>query len=123
MILGTGVDIVQIARIEASLKRFGDSFLERIFTPEEVAYCKKRKNPAPSIAARFAAKEALVKSLPEGESIALREIEVATSGSGKPSIMPGKALETIMENVGARAIHLSLSHERDYAIALVILEG
>ena len=123
MIIGTGIDIVKIARIEKSISRFGDAFLERIFTHNEISYCKRRRNPAPSLAARFAAKEAMIKAAPEGTFVPLKDIEVVLSDSGKPSIKPGDTLGAVMERAGVRAIHLSLSHERDNAVAMVILEG
>jgi len=123
VIHGVGVDIVDIDRIRNSLKHFGDDFLERVFTDSEVKYCKKRKDPHPSLAARFAAKEALIKALTTDETIPLKDIEVVISDSGKPSIVPGSRLRELLRSAGIKASHLSLSHEKRYAIAYVILES
>ena len=123
MIHGVGVDIVDIDRIRSSVSNFGDIFLERVYTPDEVSYSMKRKDPHPSLAARFAAKEALIKALTTDESIPLKDIEVVVADSGKPSIKPGKCLNELMNTLGISSIHLSLSHEKRYAVAYVIVEA
>lgn len=123
MIHGVGVDIVSIKRIEESVKNFEDSFLERIFTEEEIEYCYKKKDPYPSLAARFAAKEAVIKAVHTKDSIPLKDIEVAIAESGKPSIRPGGHLKEILDNEGVKSIHLSLSHEKKYAVAYAVLES
>jgi len=123
VIHGVGVDIVDIDRIRNSVSHFGEDFLERVFTPSEVEYCMKRKDPHPSLAARFAAKEAMIKALTTDESIPLRDIEVVMSDTGKPSIKPGIKLKEIMDTVSIKGSHLSLSHEKRYAVAYVILEA
>ena len=121
MILGVGVDIVDISRIEEAVQTF-DSFLERIYTQREIDYCYKRAKPHPSLAARFAAKEAVIKAMPTDESIPLKDIEVVVSESGRPSILPGKVLKEELKKTGVTDMHLSLSHEKTFAIAYCVVE-
>jgi holo-[acyl-carrier protein] synthase len=123
MIHGVGVDIVDIDRIRNSVGHFGEDFLERVFTPSEVEYCMKRKDPHPSLAARFAAKEAMIKALTTDDTIPLKDIEVAIAEGGKPSILPGLKLKEIMDSLDIKHSHLSLSHEKRYAVAYVVLES
>ncbi|HEB01951.1 MAG TPA: holo-[acyl-carrier-protein] synthase [Nitrospirae bacterium] len=121
MILGVGVDIVSNLRIEEAVQTF-DAFLERIYTPEEIKYCYKRAKPFPSLAARFAAKEAMIKAIPSRETIPMTEIEVVVEDNGQPSIHPGKTLKEELDKAGATAIHLSISHEKTYSVAYVVIE-
>lgn len=123
MIHGVGVDIVDIERIRNSVDHFGDDFLERVYTPSEIEYCMRRKDPHPSLAARFAAKEAMIKALTTCETIPLKDIEVIISEDGKPSISPGEKLREVMNSNGVCASHLSLTHEKRYAVAYVVLES
>lgn len=126
MIVGTGVDLSEIARIQQALERYGDQFLERIYTPAEIAYCRRKvRTCAESYAARFAAKEAGAKALGTGiaKGVGWREIEVAHLPGGRPTLLfHGRAAERAAA-MGVTAAHLSLSHGRDLAIATVILEG
>jgi len=124
MVLGLGSDLIEIPRIEASIRRFGDRFLARVFTPAEIAYCNRKKNAAESFAARFAAKEAGAKALGTGIShgIAWPEIEVRREPSGKPTLYwSGRALERA-QAMGVRRTSLSLTHAREIAFAVVIVE-
>ena len=121
MILGVGVDIVSNKRIEEAVQTF-DAFLERIYTPDEIAYCYKRAKPYPSLAARFGAKEAMIKAIPTCETIPMTEIEVVVADNGQPSIRPGKILKEELEKAGATGIHLSISHEKEYSVAYVVIE-
>lgn len=121
MILGVGVDIISNERIEEAVQTF-DAFLERIYTPEEIAYCYKRRKPYPSLAARFAAKEAMIKAIPSCETIPMTDIEVVVAESGQPSIHPGKVLQEELDKAGASRIHLSISHEKAYSVAYVVIE-
>ncbi|MFC1549572.1 holo-ACP synthase [Nitrospirota bacterium] len=123
MIHGVGVDIVDIERIRNSVANFGEDFLERVFTPSEIEYSMKRKDPHPSLAARFAAKEAMIKALTTDETIPLKDIEVVVSESGKPSIRPGEKLSEIMDGLNIQSSHLSLTHEKRYAVAYIVLEA
>lgn len=126
MIVAIGIDLVEITRLEEVLARRGQRFRNRVFTAGEIDYCERRAGPArsSSYAARFAAKEAVMKALRTGwsEGIGWKDIEVVCEPSGAPTIqLHGRALERLNE-IGAR-IHLSLSHSGGVAIAQVVLEG
>jgi holo-[acyl-carrier protein] synthase len=124
MVLGLGTDLIETGRVEASIARFGERFLERIFSPEEIAYCQRKKNAAESFAARFAAKEAGAKALGTGISrgVTWREFEVKREASGKPSLhLSGRAAE-LAGAMGVRRIQLSLTHSREFALAVVVVE-
>ena len=114
-----GVDIVDIERIAQSIDRFGDRFLQRVFTEQELAYCNGRVD---SLAARWAAKEACLKALrrPLG-SIPLRDIEVIPNPEHGPVLQLHGRAQDALQAAGARTIHLSLSHEKDYAVAVVLV--
>lgn len=126
MIVGIGVDLCEISRIARTVTRHGERFLQRIFTPAEIAYClRKRHTAAESLAARFAAKEACAKALGTGiaNGVGWREIEVTHLPGGRPTLLlHGRAAERAAA-AGVTAVHLSLSHGRDLAIASVVLEG
>jgi holo-[acyl-carrier protein] synthase len=126
MIVGTGTDLTEIARIAHAIERHGDSFLHRIYTEAEIRYCQRKvKNSAESYAARFAAKEAGAKALGTGiaKGVSWREIEVTHLPGGRPSLLfHGRAAERAAA-MGVTAAHLSLSHGRDVAIAMVVLES
>ena len=125
MIVGTGIDIAEVPRIEASIARFGDRFLHRIFTEAEIRYCESKANRVERYAARFAAKEAAMKALGTGwnHGVTWRDVEVRRQPGGRPTIaFHGKAAE-FAAKLGAVHIALSLSHTKEYAIAQVILES
>ncbi len=113
-----GIDIVAIARVRKVLERHNGRFLRRCYTPEEVALCRGR---VPELAARFAAKEAVMKALGTGtKGIGWRDIEVLPNRRGKPLVyLYGRAKERA-ERIGLRALDISLTHERDFAIASVV---
>ena len=120
MICGIGIDIVEIDRIKDAVQKWGDKFLRKIFNENEIAYCYKNKNPFQCLAARFAAKEAFIKALsgPEagGRTPNLTDIAILSHPSGKPYItVRGDLTERYIVNV-------TLSHERHYAVATVVLE-
>lgn len=124
MLVGTGVDLIEIDRIADSIDRYGDHFLHRIFTLAEIDYCLRKKNAAESFAARFAAKEAAAKALGTGiqRGVAWREIEVRRIPGERPTIhFTGRASERA-ERLGVRHASLSLTHSRDLAMAMVHLE-
>ena len=125
MIVGTGVDIAEVGRIEAVVKRFGDRFLKRVFTPAEVRYCLGKPNMAERLAARFAAKEAGMKAIGTGlrHGITWHDVEVVRFPGQRPTLkFSGKAAE-FASRLGCKRTHLSLSHTADQAIAHVILES
>lgn len=125
MILGIGTDMIEIGRIERSIEQFGQRFLDRIFTPGEIAYCQqKKKHAGESYAARFAAKEAGAKALGTGISrgITWKEIEVRRKPGGPPTLhLSGRALKRA-DHLGIARLTLSLTHGRDLAMAVVIAE-
>jgi holo-[acyl-carrier protein] synthase len=125
MIVGTGVDVVEVARIRAAVERFGNRFLSRVFTPEEIRYCTSKLNFAERLAARFAAKEAGMKAVGTGlrHGVSWHDLEVVRALSGKPSLrLTGKVAE-FATTLGCVHVHLSLSHTAEHAIAFVILES
>jgi holo-[acyl-carrier protein] synthase len=125
MTISVGVDLIEIARIGGALSRAANRFRDRVFSASEISYCEARGSRTASYAARFAAKEAVMKALGMGwfDGIAWREIEVVSGTNGAPSIrLSGRALERF-NSLGAARSHLSLSHSRDLAIAEVIFES
>jgi holo-[acyl-carrier protein] synthase len=125
MVIGLGTDLMEIDRIEESIRRFGDRFLHRIFTPGEVAYCLRKKGSAESFAARFAAKEAGAKALGTGISrgISWTEIEVRRSPGERPTLhWSGRAAERARA-MGVATTQLSLTHSRTVAMAVVVVES
>ena len=125
MILGSGIEIIEVARIGASYEKFGDRFLNRILRPDEIAYCLSHKQPAPFLAARFAAKEAISKAFGTGigQHLGWRDLEVGRKASGEPFVILHDGGQALMQQRGARLVHLSLSHTDNYAAAVAILEG
>ena len=125
MVVGVGTDLMEIARIANSVDRFGERFLRRVFTPAEIAYCQCKKNAAESLAARFAAKEAAAKALGTGISRGVNwlEIEVQRQPGERPTIrLTGRAAARARA-LGVANTSLSLSHSRDVALAVVIMEN
>lgn len=125
LIVGCGIDLVEIDRIEKIIKRWGDNFTFRIFTPLERKYCEKKKNNKYlSYAGRFAAKEALLKALGLGlRGANWKEIEVNNNELGQPIIKIGGKLNEIALKEGVSKYFLTISHTEDYALAEVILES
>jgi len=125
LIVGCGIDLVEIDRIEKIIKRWGDNFIFRIFTPLERKYCEKKKNNKYlSYAGRFAAKEALLKALGLGlRGANWKEIEVNNNELGQPIIKIGGKLNEIALKEGVSNYFLTISHTKDYALAEVILES
>ena len=125
MILGTGVDLCEVPRIEAAIARHGRRFLERVYTEKEIAYAESKANRCERYAARFAAKEAGMKALGTGwrGGIAWRDFEVANLPSGRPTLrFHGRAAEIAMK-LGVAHVALSITHTRDQALAMVVLES
>ena len=125
MILGSGVDLCEVSRIEAAIARHGRRFVERIYTPLEIAYAESKANRFERFAARFAAKEAGMKALGTGwrGGITWKDFEIANLPSGRPTLrFQGKAAE-IATRLGVKNVALSITHTKDQALALVILEN
>jgi holo-[acyl-carrier protein] synthase len=125
MIIGIGIDVIEIERVRAVLERQKDRFRNRVFTAAEQRYCDAHRDPAPHFAVRFAAKEALFKALGTGWSGGIRwtDAEVSRSAGQAPCLVLHQQAAHVGSALGARTIHLTLSHSRDSAIAMVILES
>jgi holo-[acyl-carrier protein] synthase len=125
MLVGTGIDIVEIERVANSIARYGDRFLDKIFTAEEIMYCRRKKNFAESFAARFAAKEAGAKALGTGiqHGVTWKELEVKRLPGHRPTLhLTGRALE-FAKRLGVAHVSLSISHTATLAMASVQLEN
>ena len=124
MIVGTGVDLAEVPRIRASIERFGARFVDRIFTPAEIAYVERKANRFERYAARFAAKEAGMKAIGTGwkRGVTWQDFEVANLPSGKPTLKLHGVAATIAGKLGVRNISLSLTHTAELGMAHVILE-
>ena len=125
MILGTGVDLAEVARIRASIERHGARFVQRIYTPKEIAYVERKANKYERYAARFAAKEAGMKALGTGWSHGVRwqDFEVANLPSGRPTLALHGVAGEIASRLGVKSVHLSLTHTAEMAQAHVIFES
>lgn len=124
-IMGIGTDIVDVARIEKLLRDKRDEFLARVFTPEEVAYCDGKARPAIHFAARFAAKEALMKAIGTGwaKGVGFGDIRVVNDPDGKPGLQTHGETKRILDGFGPSFLWLSLSHTKEYAMAVVVIES
>ena len=121
-IIGIGFDATDIARIVATIERFGDRFIERIFTAGEIAYCRRRRRPAIHFAGRFAAKEAAMKALGTGHSqgVLWRDIEVVRA-SGPPRLQFHGGAARRFEAIGGRSSVMTITHATDLAMAQVLI--
>jgi len=124
MIYGIGIDIVSIPRIERMLNRWGRLFTERVFTPTEIAFCETRSNPGQHFALRWAVKEAMLKALGLGlrGGIKWTDIEVVNDPSGRPLLEVHNQAKGFFIDRNIKAAFVSISHERDYGVAQVVLE-
>ena len=125
MIIGIGVDIIEISRISDAIARNGERFLQRVFTEEERAYCEQRSLRATHYAGRFAAKEAAFKALGTGwrGGLSWHHVEVASDEAGAPRLQLSGHARELFERLGATHAHLSLSHTNEHAVAQVVLEA
>ena len=123
MIYGVGIDLVKIDRMKDVVEKWGRKFLERVFTDNEISYCYEKKNPYLSLAVRFAAKEALIKAIGSEIPVSLTDIEVINSLSGKPAIKANGKLGIFLKKRKIKQVALSLSHEKEFGIACVVLEN
>ncbi|MBI2526174.1 MAG: holo-ACP synthase [Candidatus Rokubacteria bacterium] len=124
-IKGIGVDLARIPRMRKVIERWNDRFLQRVFTEEEIAYCRRRRDPVPHLAARFAAKEAGLKALGTGLRMGVRwkELEVRREPGQAPILVLSGRTRALAHAKGARRALLSLTHDGDYALAQVLLVG
>jgi holo-[acyl-carrier protein] synthase len=125
MLIGTGVDLIEIERIAHSIERYGERFLRRIYTEHEIAYCKSKRSSAESFAARFAAKEAGAKALGTGISrgVTWIEFQVARQPGGRPVLELRGRAALLARELGVKTISLSLTHTGNLAMATVMMEG
>ena len=125
MIVGAGVDLIEIDRIKRARLKQGARFIQRLFTPTEAKYCLKKKDPYSSLAGRFAAKEAVIKAFGDGfgKSWKWTDIEVVRAAGGKPAIRLKAGMKKLGKQRKIKRIHLSIAHHKKDAIAVVILEG
>jgi holo-[acyl-carrier protein] synthase len=124
MIVGSGVDLAEVPRIKASIERYGARFIERIYTPAEIAYVERKANRFERYAARFAAKEAGMKAIGTGwrHGVRWQDFEVANLRSGKPTLRFHGVAAQFAAKLGVRNVALSLTHTKEMAMAHVILE-
>ena len=124
MIFGTGLDIIEIDRIRKSLEKYSERFEEKVFTQAEIDYCHAQADPARHFAGRFAVKEAVSKCLGTGISggVAWKDIEVLQKESGQPILKLTQKTKELFDHHKLNAIHISISHSQDYAIANAIAE-
>src|SRR5688500_8100556 len=125
MIIGVGTDIVEVSRIRSSYERFGERFIHRILREGEIKYCLTYKDPAPHLAARFAAKEAISKAFGTGigKYLAWHDMEVQRKESGEPFAVFHDKGQALLESRKGVKVHISLSHTTEHATAIAILEG
>jgi holo-[acyl-carrier protein] synthase len=125
MIVGTGVDLAEVSRIRASIERFGDRFVRRIFTAAEIAYVERKANRFERYAARFAAKEAGMKAIGTGwkRGVTWQDFEVANLPSGKPTLRFHGVAAEFASQLGVKNVSLSLTHTAELGMAHVILES
>jgi len=125
MIVGVGVDIISVERIRGIVERQKERFLSRVFTEDEVRYCRRCAHPEQRFAARFAAKEAVLKALGVGwqKGTTFRDVHVSNNELGAPAVtLTGRSLE-ISRRLGVKRILLSLSHDKSYAVAQAVAEA
>ena len=125
MILGVGIDIIEVERIRSSYQRFGERFVNRILLPNEIKYCLSHKDPAPFLAARFSAKEAISKAFGTGIGAQLgwQDMEVLRKESGEPYVVLHGLGQALLQARHARAVLISISHTQAHATAVAVLES
>jgi holo-[acyl-carrier protein] synthase len=124
VIVGTGVDLAEVSRIKASIERYGEKFIRRIYTPVEIAYVERKANKFERYAARFAAKEAGMKAIGTGwrRGVTWQDFEVANLPTGKPTLLLHGVAARFAEKLGVKNISLSITHTAELGMAHVILE-
>ena len=122
MIYGIGIDIIKIDRMQEADQKWGRKFIEKFLTSDEIKYCFEKKVPYLSVAVRFAAKEALIKAIGSEIAVNMKDIEIILNEKGRPSIKVKGTLESFLKENTITKCHLSLSHEREFGVACVVLE-
>lgn len=124
MIYGIGTDLVEVGRIEKIIQRWGERFTEKVYSQNEIDYCTCKAYPAIHYAARFAAKESFLKSLGIGlgMGVSLKDIEVINNAQGNPQLKMNERIQKVLDTHGITSVHISMTHTREHAHAVVILE-
>ncbi len=124
MIFGIGIDILEVERLEKQISKVNEGFLQRVFTEVEISYCEQKRNKSQHYSARFAAKEAFFKAIGTGwrHGLKWQDIEILNDELGKPGILLRGKAKTFIEEKKIKNIHLSISHVKEIAVAVVILE-
>ena len=122
MIYGIGIDIVKIKRMKDADQKWGRPFFEKFLVDDEISYCFQKKEPYPSAAVRFAAKEALIKAIGAEITVRMKDIVIDVNEKGRPLVTVHGTLRDFFESARIRHCHLTLSHEKEYGIACVVLE-
>jgi holo-[acyl-carrier protein] synthase len=124
MVFGIGIDLVDVTRIEQALNRYGEKFITRVYCPSEIDYCTRKAIPQIHFAARFAAKESFMKALSIGlgMGVSLKDIEVINQADNKPVLITHHKAKDMINDYGVTAIKLSITHTKNYANAIVLLE-
>lgn len=124
-VFGIGTDIVECLRIAQMIERHGELFINRVYTQNEIEYCRSRKAATQHFAGRWAAKEAVLKALGTGwaQGLTLRQVEVVAGAGGRPEVRLHDAARVRADALGVAAVHVSITHERSLAAAVALLEG
>jgi len=122
MIHGIGIDIVKISRMQEADKKWGRDFFKKFLTDSEIDYCFEKKDPYPSVSVRFAAKEAFIKAVASEISVNMKELEIVMDRHGRPLLTARGSLHEFLKERKIRHCHLSLSHEKEFGVACVVLE-
>ena len=124
MIFGIGTDLVEVSRVEKILQKWGEKFIKKVYSQNEIEYCEKKAFPSIHYAARFAAKESFLKSLGIGlgMGVKLQDIEVINNQQGSPVLIVHERIRARLDKLGINALHISITHTREHAQAIVILE-
>lgn len=123
MIYGIGIDIVKIERMKDAYEKWGRKFFEKVLTEDEISYCYRRNDPYPSLAVRFAAKEALIKATGWEISFRYKDVEVVNNEKGRPMMSVTGKLKAHFHDREIKHCHVTLSHEKEFGVACVVLEG
>jgi len=124
MIIGVGVDIVDIRRIDNLLQKFQNHFIKKIFTKKEAEYCLSKKNPSNYFAKMFSIKEATIKAISDTDGLTWHNMEISHNNNGKPiMILSGNAMRNLKNKANNFSIHISTSDEKNYAIGFAIIES
>ncbi|NTW16521.1 MAG: holo-ACP synthase [Syntrophaceae bacterium] len=124
MIYGIGTDLVEVNRMEKIIQRWGERFTEKVYSQDEIDYCTRKAYPAIHYAARFAAKESFLKSLGIGlgMGVSLKDIEVINNAQGNPQLKMNERIRKVLDTHGITSVQISMTHTREHAHAVVILE-